>query len=71
MERFIVDRIEGSIAVLEEDDGGFRDVPVSELPAGLRRGDCLELEAGSWRVDAARTKERLERLRALRKGLMR
>lgn len=56
--RYIVDRIEGDIAVLERDDLTFEDVPLSELPAGTRAHDCLELEGGEWRIDGQRTVQR-------------
>lgn len=32
--RYIVDRIEGGVAVLERDDLAFEDVSLSELPEG-------------------------------------
>ncbi len=63
--RFVVDRIEGEVAVLEGPDG-FRDVVLAELPDGIREGDVLEwveeegaggprpgrsgTGAGTWRV---------------------
>lgn len=56
--RYIVDRIEGGVAVLERDDLAFEDVSLSELPEGTAQHDCLELEAGTWRIDRERTEER-------------
>lgn len=56
--RYIVDRIEGDVAVLERDDLVFEDVPLSELPEGTSQHDCLELEGGAWRIDRERTEER-------------
>lgn len=56
--RYIVDRIEGDVAVLERDDLAFEDVPLSELPEGTAQHDCLECEGGTWRIDRERTEER-------------
>lgn len=56
--RYIVDRVEGDVAVLERDDLAFEDVPLTELPEGTRAHDCLELEGGEWRYDPQRTERR-------------
>ncbi len=71
MERFIIDRLEGDVAVLEAADAGFLDVPASELPEGAKRGDSLVREEGAWRVDAETTEERWKRLEELRRSLTR
>ncbi len=72
MNRYIVDHIEDNgVAVLEADDLSLVDVPLSELPAGTKRGDCLELDDGAWRIDADRTARRRERLEAKRRALFR
>lgn len=67
--RYIVDRIEGGVAVLERDDLAFEDVPLSELPAGTVRHDCLELEGGVWRIDRERTEERKRLVAEKMRGL--
>ncbi len=57
----VVDRIEGDVAVLEI-GGRTVDVPLAELPAGVKEGDRL-----SFRVEAPDTsaaEDRLARLRA-------
>lgn len=71
MERYIVDRIEGALAVLESDDMAYHDAPVADLPEGVKRGDCLEREGDSWRIDEVRTEERRVRLEKLRRSLAR
>lgn len=60
--RYIVDRIEGGVAVLERDDLEFVDVPLSVLPEGVRQHDCLEEDGGAWRIDRDRTAERKRRV---------
>ena len=73
--RYIVDRLEeapdGTLAVLESGALEYADVPLGELPEGTRRGACLALEDGAWRLDEARTAERAARLEAKRKALFR
>lgn len=44
---FSIDRIEGNYAVLEE-NGATQDVPLSELPEGIREGDLLERKPDGW-----------------------
>lgn len=68
--RYIVDRIEGDIAVLERDDLTFEDVPLSELPAGTRAHDCLELEGWEWRIDSRRTEARERMMREMLNGIL-
>lgn len=60
--RYIVDRIEGAVAVLERDDLEIVDVPLSELPGGVRQHDCLEEVGGAWQIDRDRTAERKRRI---------
>ncbi|MCH4052874.1 MAG: DUF3006 domain-containing protein [Atopobiaceae bacterium] len=67
----IVDRIEGKVAVLELDGSSFEDVPLSELPAGIRQGDVLEGRPGSWRLDDDARRERLGHNADLMRGLFR
>ena len=60
--RYIVDRVEGNVAVLERDDLELVDVPLSELPEGIHQHDCLVREGGVWRADPDRTAERKRRI---------
>lgn len=71
MERYIVDRIEGEMAVLEREDRSFEDVPLSELPAGVQRHDCLTHDDGTWSIDRARTAERKQQSEDLFHSLFR
>ena len=38
---YIIDRIEGSIAILVSDSGEKMEVPLSGLPSGAHEGSCL------------------------------
>jgi hypothetical protein len=55
--KFVVDRIEGSLAVLvhHEDDGVKFNLPIRYLPAGVREGDHLMVEFST--DDASRAAE--------------
>lgn len=67
---YTIDRIEGTLAVLEDEDGEFRNVPVAALPEDAREGDVLTwTEPGIWAVDAAETAARRARIHALELSL--
>ena len=66
--RYTIDRIEGLLAVLEDEDGESREVPVSALPESAREGDLVtetETEQGTSEVDAEATEARRKKIRAL------
>ncbi|WP_419942180.1 DUF3006 domain-containing protein [Candidatus Palauibacter sp.] len=49
---WVVDRLEGSIAVVvRDDDERVEDVPVAELPAGSREGAVLRVPERDGRTD--------------------
>ena len=58
----IVDRIEGAFAVCEMDDKSMQNIALSELPAGIKEGDVLAVDNGTYVIDAKQTKERSERI---------
>ncbi len=64
MERVIVDRFEGSIAVVEVCLGHMRNVPRSQLPSGTREGDVLAFDGHAYRKDARATSERTNNMRS-------
>ena len=59
--RYIVDRIEGDLAVCERDDLEFFDIPLEKLPEGTKAGDCLVFD-GEWRIDSDETERRKARI---------
>lgn len=66
MEYWVVDRIEGDLAVCEHGEQ-TEAIPLRELPQGLREGDCLFWEDGGFLVDQAETdRRREENLRLMR-----
>ena len=60
--RYIVDRVEGEIAVCERDDLKFFDISLVELPQDVKAGDCLVLSDGVWSVDVDETATRRQRI---------
>ena len=63
---YTIDRIEGLLAVLENEDGETRHVPVSALPETAREGDLVtETEPDTFSVDEAATEARRQRIREL------
>lgn len=63
---YTIDRIEGMIAVLEDEEGETRQVPVSQLPDAAREGTLVtETEPGTFAVDEEATQARRKRIRAL------
>ena len=61
--RLIVDRIEGSIAVCEQDNKSFVDVPISNLPKGVKEGSVLLNKDGSWEIDTEKQNTRNRRIK--------
>jgi len=64
MTKLIIDRIEGDYAVCENDDKTFIDIPLSDLPDGVKEGDILVIdENGGYTIDARAKEERLTEIR--------
>lgn len=61
---YVIDRIEGSIAVLVRDSGEKMEVPLSDLPSGAHEGSCLRPCECGFALDEgeeATRKRRIER----------
>ena len=57
MEKYIIDRIEGKIAVLENEDGSMKDVEAA-LIDGCREGCVVIFENGVYKIDEKQTAKR-------------
>lgn len=74
---YVIDRLEGRIAVIVGDDGRTFDVPKRRLPPGSREGIVLRLETGGdqapdWSravIDDAERTRRVEQARQLLRRL--
>lgn len=62
--KWIIDRFEGEIAVIECSEGLHFDLPRSALPDGAKEGDVIALT-----IDDAETEARRKRIAGLRKRL--
>jgi hypothetical protein len=65
MKIYILDRFEGGFAVLENEQGKMSNVPLQDLPAGLREGDVLCEDSGVFTYDEKSTKDRAEKIKRL------
>lgn len=63
MKKFTLDRIEGSKAVLECENGESVTLDKTALPKNIREGDVLFFEAGSCYLDAEETERRRQKIR--------
>lgn len=61
---YILDRIEGALALLEGPDGATQPLPLEHLPGPLREGDCLVWDGAAWRLDPAAAEARRARIQA-------
>ncbi len=62
---YAVDRLEGGIAVLVDDEENTSTVERALLPEGVVQGDVLRLEEGRYQRDEEETARRRERIRRL------
>lgn len=65
----VIDRIEGSVAVVEVAKGEFRDVPLTCIDGDARDGAVLAEADGRYTVDEAATAERRRALDERRRAL--
>lgn len=70
MQTWRVDRIEGDLVVLENDDKTHTNVPVCAFDGGVREGDVVyRLPDGKYAVAADATAERKKALSQLQKSI--
>ena len=62
---YAVDRLEGELAVLVDDEENTSTVERALLPEGVVQGDVLRLEEGRYQRDGEETARRRERIRRL------
>lgn len=66
---YSIDRFEGNIAVLIDEDGDRLDVPRDDLPSGIAAGDMVRLQDGVFRQDVDAAAARRARAIALQNRL--
>ncbi len=62
--QLIVDRIEGDIAVCENEDMTFTQIKISELPSGTKQGSFLVYQNGVYVLDEKAEQAARERILA-------
>lgn len=67
MKKFKVDRIEDGFAVLECEDGEFREIPLSSLPKNISEGDVINFAQNSCFLNQEETRRRREFIKELMK----
>ena len=65
---YIIDRFEGSTAVVET-DGAMLNIPRSQLPSEAQEGDVLQKNGERYSVDHAATAQRKEEMNRLMKNI--
>ena len=68
-EKFIIDRIEDTVAYCENEAGDIVEIARESLPEGASEGDVVISEDGVMRVDKDEAEERRKRIREKMKGL--
>ncbi|MEE1219582.1 MAG: DUF3006 domain-containing protein [Ruminococcus sp.] len=69
MKKFIVDRIEEGRAVLECENKECVSLEITSLPKGIKEGDVLMFEQGSYFLNAQETEQRKQKLQKLMSSL--
>ena len=64
MEKGIIDRFEGELAVVEFDNE-MRDIPTSQLPKNANVGDVLIFDGNKITIDQTSTKQLADEIEAL------
>lgn len=71
MEKLIVDRIVGDIAVLEKDDRSHIEVPLSDIGVDIKEGSVLLFDGSAYTADKASEDARRKRLFEMQERLKR
>ena len=61
--RYIIDRIEGNIAICENENGNFLEIDILSLPSNIKEGDCIKFENSKYTVDEKYAEERRKNIR--------
>ena len=69
MEKLIVDRIVGDIAVLEKDDRSHVEVPLSDIGIDIKEGSVLLFDGAVYTADAESEATRRKKLFEMQKKL--
>lgn len=54
----IIDRLEGSFAICEQENGSFLTIPRFHLPKEAKEGDCIQFINNTYTINEEETKAR-------------
>lgn len=69
MDKFILDRIENELYVLETEDGKTIDVSKNQIKTAAKEGDVLIKKGDGYYFDKVKTKERQNEIEQLMEGM--
>lgn len=58
MEKLIIDRIEGNVAVCEREDKTMTDIKLADMPEGVVEGDVISFDGSVYRLEKEETADR-------------
>ena len=66
---FVIDRIEGSFAVIELNDGTMVNIPKNKILGDFKEGDILVEDSEFFKVDSELTKKRKDEIEHMMKDM--
>lgn len=66
---YVVDRIEETLAVLQNEQEECLTLPLEQLPADISPGDVIIRTGGAYTIDVEQTRLRRDRIRRLQERL--
>lgn len=69
MKQYAIDRLEGRVAVCEDEDGKLSEIPRASLPEDAKEGDVLAFCDGHYVIDRQSTERRRLKNAGLQKKL--
>jgi hypothetical protein len=65
----VIERIEGDIVIIEQDDGTHIKIQRQKLPENIKEGVIVNFKDGEYFADFAATEQRRKKLKAREKKL--
>ena len=68
-EEYIVDRIEGKVAVVEKENSQMENIPIENIQGNPKEGDVLIKDGLNFKVDKEATIKRTEKINEMMKKM--
>lgn len=68
-EEYIVDRIEGKVAVVEKENSQMENIPIENIKGNPKEGDVLIKDGLNFKVDKEATIKRTEKINEMMKKM--